>query len=385
MKIDSANFSLQASHVSYTRDESRESMRTWRGQQSDSTARNATSRDVKSLSERTESLLQQVSATLSISAAARASMVADAQAQAASLGAGASSAVTKAGDDSFEGDPVVQMIKSMIETITGRDIKVFSPDDMPPLKNSPAMIGGAQSSQPSPQRPLQTGGNGPNMNVAYERQSLHEEFEQTQIAAEGTIKTSDGQEISFKLELDMSRYQRVETSESIRSDNAPPPRKDPLVLNFDGKAAQLSDRRIEFDLLGNGQKEAMALLSGGSAYLALDRNKNGQIDSGLELFGPKSNSGFSELAALDDDSNGWIDENDAAYASLKLWTPDENGKGKLESLKERDVGAIAVGHIASPFELRGKNNSNLGAVAATGLYLTESGKAGSVQEINLTV
>ena len=381
MKIDSASFSLQASHVSYTRDESRESMRTWRGQQSDSTARNATSRDVKSLSERTDSLLQQVSATLSISAAARASMVADAQAKAASLGAGSSAAVSKAGDDSFEGDPVVQMIKSMIETITGRDIKIFSSEDIPPLKNSPAMISSAQPTQ----RPLQTGGNGPNMNVAYERQSLHEEFEQTQIAAEGVIKTSDGQEISFKLELDMTRYQREETSESIRSDNAPPPRKDPLVLNFDGLAAQLSDRRIEFDLLGNGQKEAMALLSGGSAYLALDRNKNGQIDSGLELFGPKSNSGFSELAALDDDNNGWIDENDAAYASLKLWTPDENGKGKLETLKDRDVGAIAVGHIASPFELRGKNNSNLGAVAATGLYLTENGKAGSVQEINLTV
>ncbi|MHB1358704.1 MAG: hypothetical protein ACYCWC_03870 [Rhodocyclaceae bacterium] len=46
---------------------------------------------------------------------------------------------------------------------------------------------------------------------------------------------------------------------------------------------------------------------------------------------------------------------------------------------------LALAHLATPFALRGKDNQDLGQVKASGLYLTESGKAGSLQEIDLTV
>jgi hypothetical protein len=49
------------------------------------------------------------------------------------------------------------------------------------------------------------------------------------------------------------------------------------------------------------------------------------------------------------------------------------------------LGLVLVIDHASPFELRGANNSNLGAIAASGVFLTENGKAGSVQEIGLSV
>jgi hypothetical protein len=127
------------------------------------------------------------------------------------------------------------------------------------------------------------------------------------------------------------------------------------------------------------------MLAGGSGYLAIDRNDNGSIDSGSELFGPATGSGFGELAALDGDGNGWIDENDAAFAALRVWTPDTDGDGTLETLARRKVGAIALGNVASPFELRGTGNSNLGAIAASGLFLAEDGPIGSIQEIDLTV
>jgi len=202
--------------------------------------------------------------------------------------------------------------------------------------------------------------------------------------AKGVIRTADGKEISFQLDLTMQRQYREETSFSVRSGPAAT-RKDPLVLNFDGNAAQLTNQYFRFDLDGDGKKEDLAMLAAGSGYLALDLNGNGEIDSGRELFGPATNSGFGELATLDSDGNGWIDENDAAYDSLRIWTPNPDGTGKLETLRERKVGAIAVGSVASPFELRGSGNTNLGAVAATGVFLTEDGRVGSVQEIDLTL
>ena len=55
---------------------------------------------------------------------------------------------------------------------------------------------------------------------------------------------------------------------------------DPLVINFDGLGAQLSQTRFEFDLDNNGTAEQIASLRSGSGYLALDRNGDGAINNG---------------------------------------------------------------------------------------------------------
>src|SRR5690606_22817344 len=119
--------------------------------------------------------------------------------------------------------------------------------------------------------------------------------------------------------------------------------KDPLVLDFGGPAAALSDVRFDFDLDGDGRKEQLPLLRG-SGFLAFDRNANGRIDDGRELFGPASGDGFAELAQLDD-GNGWIDEADAAWSQLRLWSPDADGKGRLQTLNEAGVGAFYLGRV----------------------------------------
>ena len=62
-----------------------------------------------------------------------------------------------------------------------------------------------------------------------------------------------------------------------------------------------------------------------------------------------------------------------------------SGDGTLKTLAELGIGALALAHLATPFALRGKDNQDLGQVKASGLYLTESGKAGSLQEIDLMV
>ena len=303
MKIDSASYSLQSSHQAFTRDESQETLRQWTGDHRPDFA-----------------------TPVSLSNAARASLVADIASATATAQTSQSAPQATAIDDAFaaaENDPVVRLIKFMIEMLTGKTIQSFSAKD----------LATALPTAPPPQ------GQSAGFGSEYDGHTLHQEFEQTRVSGEGIIKTQDGREIRFKLDLSMTRDTRIETSTRIRAGDAQ--RQDPLVLNFDGTAAQLSDQSIAFDLGGQGHK--LGILKGGSGYLAIDRNGNGKIDSGSELFGPATNSGFAELSALDSDGNGWIDENDAAFNALRVWTPDAKGGGKLDTLQQRQVGAIAVG------------------------------------------
>jgi hypothetical protein len=159
---------------------------------------------------------------------------------------------------------------------------------------------------------------------------------------------------------------------------------DPLVLNFGGKAAELSDFRFAFDLDGDGTDDDMPGLTPGSGYLALDRDENGTIDDGSELFGPGTGSGFQELAAYDEDKNGWIDEGDGIFDRLSLWEVDAQGE-RLSSLKDRGVGAIFLGSLEAPFDLKDETNQLEGRIARHGLFLEEDGTAGTVQELDVRV
>jgi hypothetical protein len=181
----------------------------------------------------------------------------------------------------------------------------------------------------------------------------------------------------------MQRQYHDEVNISVREGDAV--RKDPLVINFNGTAAQLTDQRFTFDLQGDGKTAELAMLAGGSGYLALDKNGDGKINNGTELFGPATGNGFNELASYDQDHNGWIDEGDAVFSKLKVWTPSTDGSGNLASLQDSGVGAIALNATATPFELKDGNNQSLGAVRASSVYLSDSGNAGTVQQIDLTV
>lgn len=216
-----------------------------------------------------------------------------------------------------------------------------------------------------------------------EHYHLLEESEVSSWATQGVVRTADGQEIRFSLDLQMERHWREESHTLIRMPE--PNATDPLVINFDGTAAQLQDRTFAFDLNGDGVKEQVPLLAGLRGFLALDRNGNNQIDDGRELFGPNTGNGYAELAAYDEDGNGWIDENDAIYDQLRVWIPQADGPGRLMTLKEADVGALSLKAADTPFALRGSDNQSLGQIRATSAYLRESGGAGHMQQIDLSV
>lgn len=350
MKIASATIALQGQHFSETRSERSESLRSWIGNE-------------RPNFEGKESTASAPSVSISDSAR---------QAQAGSAGA------VKPADDGTTTDPILRMLEIMLEWITGQPVKIFRASDFLTGGTAAANSAAAQSSSQGNAAAPRAG-----YGVEYDRHAVYEETEETRFSATGTVRTTDGHEIAVRLDAAMSRHYREENNVSVRLGDAR--RKDPLVINFAGTAAQLSNQRFRFDLMGNGNAEEIPLLASGSGYLALDLNGNGRIDSGAELFGPTSGSGYAELTKYDDDHNGWIDENDAVYSRLRLWTPDGAGHGELASLQEKDVGAIHLGRAATPFELRGDGNTDLGAVKDTGIYLKESGGVGTVQEIDLTV
>lgn len=208
------------------------------------------------------------------------------------------------------------------------------------------------------------------------------EHERTDFASTGKVQTADGRTLDFKLELGMCRDYSCERK-TVTVEKAV--LRDPLVINFDGKAAELSGKCFAFDLDCDGTSESVAALASGSAYLAFDANDDGRINDGSELFGTKSGNGFADLARFDLDGNRWIDENDDVFARLRIWAPDGEGQDALSTLAQRSVGALYLDSVETPFSLTDNENRLLAQVRASGVYLREDGGVGTLQQVDLAV
>jgi len=108
------------------------------------------------------------------------------------------------------------------------------------------------------------------------------------------------------------------------------------------------------------------------------------INDGSELFGTQSGNGFADLAKYHEDGNGWIDENDAIWDKLLIWTKDEDGNDKLYHLSEAGVGAVCLQNAGTEFSLNSmKDNHTNGVIRNTGIFLYENGNIGTVQHLDL--
>ena len=223
----------------------------------------------------------------------------------------------------------------------------------------------------------------PVLSVQGVRETYYEEFESVSFKANGNVQTDDGREINFNIQVNMSR----EFTQYYREEGLVIPAMcDPLVMNFNGSIADLSDQTFYFDLDMDGEKEEISQLAAGNGFLALDKNEDGTINDGSELFGAKSGNGFADLAQYDDDDNGWIDENDSIFAKLKIWAKDTNGNDILYSLKDKDVGAIHLGYADTNYTLRNESDGNIaGAIRRTGVFLSEDGEAHTMAHVDIAV
>ncbi len=212
--------------------------------------------------------------------------------------------------------------------------------------------------------------------------TLYSQEETQMFSARGSVQTTDGREIAFDLGFSMERNTVAVNSASMGMSTL---FIDPLILQFDTASPLLSDSSFLFDLDSNGTKEQLACPGGGCGFLAFDRNSDGSINNGLELFGPGSGSGFGELAELDSDANQWIDENDPLFDQLSIWSQDGQGGESLLSLRAAGVGAISVLHAGTDFQLQNPGGDLLGTLKASGIFLTEAGEVRSLQEVDLAL
>ncbi len=280
----------------------------------------------------------------------------------------------------------IEALTRMISMLTGKKLKFFTPSKM--LQQSftgEARRMEAQRMQMRLQGSMSGGGKsilgGGVVGINYQSTETRVEKETMNFAARGTVRTADGREIDFSASISMNREFVEKTNMSFQAGimNA----VDPLVINFDSAGTDLTETKFSFDLDCDGIEDSISFVGEGSGFLALDINGDGKINDGSELFGTQSGNGFADLAKYDDDGNGWIDENDAIYDKLRIWTKDKYGNDKLLALGVKGIGAIYLGSTQSDFTVKNSSNAALGQVRRTGIFLKENGEVGTIQHVDL--
>ena len=137
----------------------------------------------------------------------------------------------------------------------------------------------------------------------------------------------------------------------------------PILMDLENDGIHLTglDDPVWFDIDADGKLDLISWTDRGEGILALDRNGNGLIDDGSELFGTatplsdgtRARNGYIPLAELDSwsfsgNGDGHLDSADAAFSSLRLWT-DRNHDGisqpvELQTLSEAGVQRIDLNY-----------------------------------------
>jgi hypothetical protein len=253
----------------------------------------------------------------------------------------------------------IRVIEDLLTQLFGRKVKLARFKGVNAKEGDPKVTSSSESEGRQGEGPRRVGWG---VEISVHEKETREE--RSDFRAVGEIRTADGKVLNLSMRLSMASSTTRESSFLFQAGDAV--RKDPLILNFAGNAAELTNTRFSFDLEGDGSMENIAFATGDSAFLARlvtgDDGKPVLPTDGTALFGSVSGDGFGDLQALDHDGNGWVDEADPAWKELALWSRGEGGQETLQSLGARGVGALYVGAVSTPFEL------GSGAVAETGIW-----------------
>lgn len=282
----------------------------------------------------------------------------------------------------------IRLLERMLESLLGKKFKFshIGLKKMREMMNHPrqqpvgivhAPSGDAPPPASQPAAPERVG-----WGINFKYSETHYTYESTTFSAAGKIQVEDGRQIEFSLNLHMSRETYSQFELQYKAGDA---LIDPIVLRLDEMPLSMNEDAISFDLDVDGQNDKIHVPIGNAGILFFDRNNNGSADDGSELFGPTSGNGYSELQSLDEDHNGWLDENDEAFRSLKLWIRSPEGDNKYLGLIEAGVGALFVSGTSTAFDLYTESNEFVGKMRETGVYLHEDGSPGLMHEIDLKI
>lgn len=275
----------------------------------------------------------------------------------------------------------LRLLEMMLYHMTGKRMKLFDQSAYGTRQDSSMHISDWIGS-------FFRGGSGlSTFGMEYDYQETRIETEQVAFKANGAVRTEDGRTITFDVEMMMERAEMEQKSFSLRIGSAAQQHQqvcDPLVIAYGGGTPELSGERHAFDLTMDGNDEQITFAVNGSGFLALDKNGDGTINDGGELFGPQSGNGFSELALYDMDGNGWIDENDPVFSQLRVLTLNEDGERVLFSLGELGVGAIYLNNVETQYNMK-EGADTQGVMRSSSVFLKENGEAGTIHHIDLTI
>ncbi|SEA61721.1 hypothetical protein [Alkalimonas amylolytica] len=262
-------------------------------------------------------------------------------------------------ETAFNAYQTVGMVKRILEQLSSRQIELYQ---LSPSADKPQT------------RPTELANNNELIRVT------EWEFGYQAVSASfsGSAQLANGQQVSWDLSFQMKYSWASVSSRTLLASEL----QDPLVISLNGMPAQLTGDSFSFDLFNTGVPVQLPNLAAQQFYLGLDKTGNGRIESGAELFGPRTGEGFAELAAYDLDGNGFIDQQDAIWQNLYLWRPD----GQQLSMAEAQIGAVSVQSVPTRMPLFFERSDQLGGMLQrSSVYLNTSGQAGLVQQIDLLV
>lgn len=157
---------------------------------------------------------------------------------------------------------------------------------------------------------------------------------------------------------------------------------DPLVLDLDSDGVELTalaGSSVHFDYDGDGLAERTGWVSPDDGILVLDRNGNGAVDGGAELFGSATQDGFAVLETFDSNGDGKIDALDAAFGQMRIWRDlDQDGvvdAGEMQTLTEAGIASISLARN----DLPGTNAGH--GVGYEAVFTRADGTTGNAQTI----
>lgn len=169
---------------------------------------------------------------------------------------------------------------------------------------------------------------------------------------------------------------------------------DPLALDLDGDGIETLGRNdtLLFDHSGKNVVNGTGWVKGDDGLLALDRNANGLIDSGAELFGVDTvmrngqlaSDGLAALRDFDLNQDGKIDSSDAVFSQLRVWKDADQDAvtdaGELISLTDLNITSISVVPVTATKDL---GNGNRTTASAT--FTRADGSTGKAYNLDLAV
>ena len=163
----------------------------------------------------------------------------------------------------------------------------------------------------------------------------------------------------------------------------------PIALDLDGHGVNTlaAAQGVNFDLLGTGQVNKVGWVAGGDGLLVMDRNHDGIINNGNELFGmgtilangKRAADGYAAMAEQDTNHDGKLDQKDAHWKELKVWV-DANHDGKTDSgeLKSLEELGIASMDLSATKGTTVDNGNLLGLVSS---YTTTDGSQHQMADV----